>query len=158
MYAWFQKVLERLIYNHLINFLADSFSNKQFGFLASCSSLQQLLLFINNILDAKANCNNVDVLCFDYRKAFDSVLHNKLLYKLWKYGITGDPCHWSKAYLSSRTKLIGNCLDFFQLSPVSLRAVSWDQCYSSFTLTISLDHYQLLDPTFSQTTPNVCTQ
>ena len=130
------KVLERLIYNHLINFLADSFSNQQFRFLASRSSLQQLLLFINNILDAKANCNDVDVLCFNYRKAFDSVPHNKLLYKLWKYGITGDLWHWFKAYLSSRTKLIGNCLDFFQLSLVPLRAVSWDQCYSSFTLMI----------------------
>ena len=53
------------------------------------SSLQQLLLFMNNILEAKACSNSVDVVYLDFRKAFDSVSHNELLYKLWKHGITG---------------------------------------------------------------------
>ena len=39
------KVLERLIYNYLVNFLTDSFSNQQFGFLVGHSALQQLFLF-----------------------------------------------------------------------------------------------------------------
>ena len=48
----------------------------------------------------------------DFRKAFDSVPHNELLYKLWEYGITGDLWLWFTAYLSSRTQCvkINGCL------------------------------------------------
>ena len=80
----FRSIIERLIYNHLINFLTDSFSNQQFRFLAGRSALQQLLLFTNNIREAKTNHTDIDVLYFEYSKAFDSVPHNELLYKPWK--------------------------------------------------------------------------
>ena len=82
------------------------------------SSLRQLLLFMNNILEAKACSNSVDVVYLDFRKAFDSVPHNELLYKLWKYGIIGDLCLWFKAYLSLRTQcvIVNGC--FSDLLPV----------------------------------------
>ena len=32
--------------------------------------------------------------------------HNEILYKLWKYGITGDLWMWFRAYLSSRTQCV----------------------------------------------------
>ena len=100
------KVLERLVYNHVIGHLTKYISTQQFGYMAGRSSLQQLLLFVNNILEAKAHSNNVDVLYLDYKKVFDSVPHNELLYKLWKYGITGDLWMWFGAYLSSRTQCV----------------------------------------------------
>ena len=46
------KVLERLVFNHLIGYLTKHLSNQQFGFMTGRSSLQQLLLFMNNILEA----------------------------------------------------------------------------------------------------------
>ena len=49
------KVLERIVYNNIIRFLDGTFSNFQFGFLPGRSSLQQLLTFINEILNAKQN-------------------------------------------------------------------------------------------------------
>ena len=52
------------------------------------SSLQQLLLFMNNILEARTQLSNADVIYV--RKAFDLVPHNELQYKFWKYGITRD--------------------------------------------------------------------
>lgn len=79
------KVLERQIDNHLVNFLTNSFSNQQFRFLASHSALQKPLLFTD-----ETNFKDEDVLYFDYSKAFYFVPHNKVLYKLWKYGVTGD--------------------------------------------------------------------
>lgn len=36
------------------------------------------------------------------RKAFDSVPHNELLYKLWRLGITGPLWRWFKGYLYNR--------------------------------------------------------
>ena len=46
------KVLERVVYNNVINFLNGTFSVSQFGFLPWHSSLQQLLNFIDEILSA----------------------------------------------------------------------------------------------------------
>ena len=97
------KVLERIIYNAIIDFVANSISPYQFGFLRKHSTLQQLLLFLNNIV----NCSNyTDVVYLDFKKAFDSVAHNELLVKLWSFGITGNLWNWFKAYLSSR----GQCV------------------------------------------------
>ena len=74
----------------MIGYLTKYLSNQQFGFMTGQSSLQQLLLFMINILEARTHSSNADVIYLDFRKAFDSVPHNELLYKLWKYGITGD--------------------------------------------------------------------
>ena len=35
-----------------------------------------------------------DIIYFDFKKAFDSVSHNKLLTKLRAYGISGDLFDW----------------------------------------------------------------
>ena len=44
------KVLERIIYDKIIDFLTDSvINNHQFGFLTNRSSTQQLLVFLNSI-------------------------------------------------------------------------------------------------------------
>ena len=55
------KILERLVFNHVIGHLTKYMSNQQLGFMTGRSSLQQLLLFMNNILEAKACSNSVDV-------------------------------------------------------------------------------------------------
>jgi ribonuclease P/MRP protein subunit RPP40 len=42
----------------------------------------------------------------DFRKAFDSVAHNELLYKLWNFGITGTLWLWVRAYLTNRVQYV----------------------------------------------------
>ncbi len=42
----------------------------------------------------------------DFCKAFDSVPHKELLYKLWRIGITGDLWLWFKNYLSDRSHYV----------------------------------------------------
>ena len=52
------------------------------------------------------NTSQTDAIYLDFRKAFDSVSHNELLYKLWHFGITGSLWMWFKGYLTSRHQFV----------------------------------------------------
>jgi len=47
------------------------------------------------------------VVYLDYRKAFDSVPHQRLIEKLKGLGITGMLLHWLENFLMSRTMRVG---------------------------------------------------
>ena len=78
-------------------------SVSQFGFLRGRSTLQQPLVFFNILLSSSSQ---TDVIYLDFRKAFDSVTHNELLYKIWKFGITGNFWLWLSAYLTNRIQFV----------------------------------------------------
>jgi len=44
----------------------------------------------------------IDVIYLDYRKAFDTVPHQKLIYKLSQIEITGKALVWVKEFLNDR--------------------------------------------------------
>ncbi len=115
------KVLERLIYNKLFHFISNSISPFQFGFLKNHSCLQQLLVFLHNVMDAltEKNVSQVDSIYLDFRKAFDSVPHTDLLYKLRCIGITGRIFDWLKCYLSNRNQLVSVNGSHSSVLPVS---------------------------------------
>jgi hypothetical protein len=48
------------------------------------------------------NKNWVDIIYYDFRKAFDKIPHSRLLSKLETYGIKGPLLAWIKNYLSNR--------------------------------------------------------
>ena len=100
------KVLERLVCDKLIQFLSPSISSVQFGFQKEHSSLQQLLLFYNQILGGSSSSSQWDVLFLDFAKAFDSVAHNELLLKLAQLGVSGDVWLWLRCYLSRRSQCV----------------------------------------------------
>ena len=100
------KVLEKLIYDKVLDFLYPSFSTSQFGFLPGQSSLQQLLIFLNDIHNNSLNHLQTNVVYLDFRKAFDTVPHDRLLNKLWSMGVNGDIWLWFKSYLSSRRQVV----------------------------------------------------
>ena len=95
------KVLERLVYDQVLEFISDSLSLSQFGFLPARSTLQQLLIFMSDLYDNFKSKEAIDVLYLDFRKAFDSVRHDVLLQKLWDVGISGNLWFWFREYLSS---------------------------------------------------------
>ena len=95
------KVLERIVYNHVSDFIFNNISHQQFGFIPGCSSLQQLLMFVDILLEAKEHKTAVNVIHLDIRKAFDTVPHHKLLTKLQKLGISGNLLRWFQAYLTN---------------------------------------------------------
>ena len=78
----------------------------QFGFLRNHSSVQQILKFLNNIVNQIDNKCQCDVIYLDFRKAFDSVPHKQLLHKLRSIGIKGSVWKWFECYLSSRVQCV----------------------------------------------------
>ena len=100
------KVLERIIYNRIMNFAMNSFTPHQFGFLPKRSALQQLILFTERLFDSKNNRNEVDVIYMNFKKAFDSVSHNALLSKLQALGISGKLWTWLETYLKTRVQCV----------------------------------------------------
>src|SRR5437867_4960454 len=47
-----------------------------------------------------------DIIYLDFAKAFDTVSHNMLYFKLQKFGITGDLLKWIIAFLSNRSQRV----------------------------------------------------
>ena len=69
----------------------------QFGFLPKRSTLQQLPVIAEKIIEP--NKCEVNVVYMDFKKAFDLVSHNHLLDKLQSFGIPGKARRWFEAYL-----------------------------------------------------------
>ena len=60
----------------------------------------------------------VDIICLDIKKAFDSIPHDKLLHKLYSCGIQGNFWKWFKSYLSGRTQHVRIKQSLFAPLPV----------------------------------------
>jgi exonuclease III len=100
------KLLERCLYNKIIDYLIPKITNCQHGFLRNRSTSTQLLQVfsnINNILDCG---DQTDVIYFDLSKAFDSVPHSFLIHKLKSFGIGGSLLAWFSDYLTNRVQRV----------------------------------------------------
>ena len=100
------KVMESIIYDHIIDFIRPKLSPSQFGFLPKRSSITQLLSCYNGVINGFEAGNATDIIYLDLRKAFDSVPHEELLFKLWHLGITGPLWRWFQAYLQHRQHFV----------------------------------------------------
>ena len=108
------KVLETIIYDQVIPFIRPRISKHQYGFLKNRSCLMQLLMSFSEIHHSIEEKKASDVILLDFKKAFDSVPHAELLYKLWVIGITGPLWYWFRAYLADRSHYVnidGNSSD-----------------------------------------------
>ena len=80
------KVLEQLIFNKTVTHISIAINPHQFGFTKNCSTLQQMLIFLDQIINS---LQHTDVIYFDINKASDTMSHSILINKLWSIGITG---------------------------------------------------------------------
>ena len=98
--------MERITNNEILNYLlkyTTLMSHHQHGFIKRRSTCTNLLECLS---DWSLNMQSklfTDVLYFDFKKAFDSVLHDKLLVKVATYGISGDLYQWILTFLHDRT-------------------------------------------------------
>ena len=96
----FERVVVKCIYEYVLE--NDLLSNDQFGFRPGRSTEDQLLLTYNDITLALDNGKVVDLILFDFTKAFDVVNHSILLDKLIALGITGKVLLWVRDFLTGR--------------------------------------------------------
>ena len=76
-------------------------------FLSHHSTCTQLLECLNDWTLSIDNHQGLAVryiICIDFSRAFDSVVHNKLLVKLASYGIANDLLAFIKNFLTDRTQ------------------------------------------------------
>ena len=100
----FEKFVRDAMYKHLTE--NNILSPDQFGFCQGRSCVTQLLVTANDWLFSIDNKTPVDAIYLDFSKAFDSVPHKRLVYKLQSYGIQGNLLQWVNDFLSDRTQYV----------------------------------------------------
>jgi len=98
------KIMESIIRDVLVTHTENNslITKHQHGFMTGRSCLTNLLEAFESwtrILDAGFG---IDIIYLDYRKAFDTVPHSRLLAKLQGYGISGPVLKWIEAFLTGR--------------------------------------------------------
>ena len=102
------KILERLVYKRTLRFLVNCkiLSNFQFGFRQKHSTTHALLAFIDKVAHAIDDVSHTIGVFLDFSKAFDTIDHDILLYKLSHYGIRGKALDWFRDYLTDRKQYV----------------------------------------------------
>ncbi|XP_078603467.1 uncharacterized protein LOC144877425 [Branchiostoma floridae x Branchiostoma japonicum] len=98
------KTLESIIRDVLVDHLManELFTDAQHGFVPKRSCTTQLLVVMNDWSQCLERGEPVDSIYLDFKKAFDSVPHKRLLVKLHSYGIRGHTLKWIQLGLSQQ--------------------------------------------------------
>ena len=117
----FNKILEKIMYKRLINFLEknEAIFHGQFGFRSNHSTSHALLLITDKIQKAIENKTFACGIFLDLQKAFDTVDHSILLKKLEYYGIRGLPLQWFSSYLKNRKQFVSIGNDASNQKPIT---------------------------------------
>ena len=106
------KIMESIVRNAMYDQLVVVNSllyPAQHGFRARRSTVSSLLLTHNEYVNYVEDKSDVDVILFDFAKAFDVVDHNLLLLKLSAYGFSKYTLLWLADFLRDRKQFV--CTD-----------------------------------------------
>ena len=113
------KTFEKIIRDDLMNRCADKILDLQHGFLPGRSCETQLIPFYDDLALSLNNCSRIDVIYFNFSKAFDSVNHDIILNKLkYQFNIDGKLLRFFVSYLRDRDQCVvigGECSSIKQV-------------------------------------------
>ena len=100
----FSKLTEKLIYNQIMSFIERNniLYKHQYGFRKKHTTTHPILHLLNHIADCtnKPHPELTMAIFIDLKKAFDTISHDILVQKLYKYGIRDMANNWIKNYLT----------------------------------------------------------
>ena len=97
------KIYEKILRDEILLFVESKISPDQHGFVKGKSCLSNLLETMDSVMELIEEGIPVDILYFDFKKAFDRVPHNRLILKLQGLGIDGKVLDIIKDFLVGRT-------------------------------------------------------
>ena len=101
------KVFERIVRDELMEKCNHKLNANQHGFLPEKSCTTQMLNFIDSLTLSINDNVRTDVIYFDFQKAFDSVNHDIMLYKMkCQFGIDGTLLKFIVNYLQHREQCV----------------------------------------------------
>lgn len=102
------KLYERIIQIRLNEFVSDNsiLAAEQFGFRKEHSAVHQIYRIKNEIKGNKNSKRSTGLVLLDIEKAFDTVWHNGLIYKLLNYGTPKYLCSLIADFLSNRSYVV----------------------------------------------------
>lgn len=98
------KHISKKLYNYFD--ASNIFNKNQHGFHQNISTVTQLIQTVHDFRSAINEKGQTDAVCLDMSKAFDCVPHDKLIQKLYSYGINYNVILWIQAYLSGRSQVV----------------------------------------------------
>ena len=101
------KIMERVIIDELLVMTRDSLDTAQHGFLSGKSCSTNLIALTDDIANSLYNNIGTDIIYFDFAKAFDTVNHDLLLFKLKQnFQIDGRLLKFIANYLKDRRQRV----------------------------------------------------
>ena len=103
----FGKCLEKVVHRKLLLYFTEHgvISDRQYGFLPGKSTQEAIFDLTTHIYSSNNNRNLMGLLFLDISKAFDCILHERLLYKLRSIGASNNVLNWFKSYLNRTQEL-----------------------------------------------------
>ena len=106
----FGKSLERIVHRHLLSYFTEHqvITAQQYGFLPGRSTHEAIFDLTRHIYSSINNKKLMGLLFLDISKAFDCIIHERLLYKLRAVGCDRTVLKWFKNYLMRRQVVLYN--------------------------------------------------